>query len=335
VNSKNTHFKKTNLFLSIIFCMLSFHISGAIRAETYEDGKIKVRHKELSIKTNRGSVQFNHPYEMNSDVIGNVLSQIYFEEKGLLKKSTSVNVFQDDEISRLVPLIIQAFSVATPAQVIEVVSYSGRPFFADKQNYCVMFMRDSRLNIVFSRVQKFQTYSDLVSEKKGMGTAKEDPTKIKGSRFWALLPAYGQAFEPGHKNWLVINISDETYQRPEIKKPDISESDKSDFYNQLQKKEKVGSNIHSSSGYQQVEPGANVVQRESKIKAKLLILRELLNDGILLQEDYDYKKEMLLNNGMNDMDIKNQLREIKDLLKEGLITEEDHSRKKKALLDLF
>ncbi|SOH03553.1 hypothetical protein KSMBR1_1050 [Candidatus Kuenenia stuttgartiensis] len=30
--------------------MLSFHISGAIRAETYEDGKIKVRHKELSIK---------------------------------------------------------------------------------------------------------------------------------------------------------------------------------------------------------------------------------------------------------------------------------------------
>ena len=335
MNSMNTHLKKTNLFLSIIFCMLSFHIAGTIRAETYEDGKIKVRHKELSVKTNRGSVQFNHPYEMNRDIISNVLSQIYFEEKGLLKKSTSVNVFQDDEISRLVPLIIQAFSVATPAQVIEVVSYSGRPFFADKQNYCVMFMRDSRLNIVFSRVQKFQTYSDLASEKKGMGTAKEDPTKIKGSRFWTLLPADGQAFEPGHKNWLVINISEETYQRPEIKKPDISGSGGTDFSGQPQKKGRVDGNVQTSSGYQQVEPRANVVQRESKIKAKFLILRELLNDGILLPEDYDYKKEMLLNNGMNDMDIKNQLREIKDLLDEGLITEEDHSRKKKALLDLF
>ena len=64
-------------------------------------------------------------------------------------------------------------------------------------------------------------------------------------------------------------------------------------------------------------------------------MRELLNDGILLPEDYDYKKEMLLNNGMNDMDIKNQLRQIKDLLDEGLVKEEDHSRKKKALLDLF
>lgn len=322
--------------MSIIFCALSFHIVNEINAETYEDGKITVSHRELSIKKNRGYIRFNHPYEIDANVISNVLSQIYFEEKGLLKRSESKNVFQDDEISRLVPLIIQAFSVATPSQAIEIISYSERSFFVDKQNYCVMFMRDNRLNIVFSRIHKFQTYSDLMAEKKGRGTAKEDPAKVKGSRFWALLPTYGQVFEPGHKNWLVINITDETYQKPERRDPNIARAGGYDSYNQPQQKNgRFDRGASTSSVYQQMTPRTNINRRESKIKSKLLILRELVNDGILLQEDYEYKKDMLLKDGMNDMDIKDQFREIKDLMEEGLITEEDHLEKKKELLDLF
>jgi len=338
VNSVNTtHFKKAILVFSSIVCILflSFYITSEILAETYEDGKITVRHRELSIKKNRGNIRFSHPYEMTADVVRNVLSQIYFKEKGLLKKDESVHVFQDDEIGKLMPLIIQAFSVATPTQGVEVVSYSERPFFGDKQNYCIMFVNENRLNIVFSRIHKFQTYSDLMAEKKGSGAAKEDPTKIKGSRFWTLLPSYGQAFEPGHKNWLVVNISDEAYQKPEKRNSNIAWEGGDDSYNQPQRSGRFERNVGGSSGYQQMTSQANIAQRESKIKSKLLILRELVNDGILLREDYDYKKTMLLKNGMNDMEIKDQFREIKDLLEEGLITEEDHNKKKKELLDLF
>lgn len=323
------------MFFGIIFCALSFHIVSEIHAETYEDGKIKVSHRELSIKKNRGSAQFNHPYEMDANVISSVLSQIYFEEKGLLKKSASQNVFQEDEISRLVPLIIQAFSVAAPSQAVEIISYSERSLFVDKQNYCVMFIRDNRLNIVFSRVHKFQTYSDLVAEKKGRDAAKEDPTRVKGSRFWMLLPTYGQVFEPGHKNWLVINISDETYQKPEKRDPNIARADGYDSYSKPQENRRIDRDIDTSSDYQQMSSRTNITSKESKIKSKLLILRELVNDGILLQGDYDYKKTMLLKEGMNDMDVKDQFREIKDLMEEGLITEEDYNKKKKELLDLF
>ncbi|OHC12909.1 MAG: hypothetical protein A3K25_12190 [Planctomycetes bacterium RIFOXYB12_FULL_42_10] len=80
---------------------------------------------------------------------------------------------------------------------------------------------------------------------------------------------------------------------------------------------------------------AREIRGESKIKIKLIILRELVDDGVISEEDYDYKKAKMLREAMSDMSIKEQLREIKDLQSEGLITEDDYNEKKKELLDQF
>jgi hypothetical protein len=80
---------------------------------------------------------------------------------------------------------------------------------------------------------------------------------------------------------------------------------------------------------------AREIHSESKIKNKLTVLRELVNDGIISEEDYDYKKAKMLREAMSDMSLKEQLREIKDLQSEGLITEDDYNEKKKDLLDQF
>ena len=309
-----------------------------IHADTYKDGMITVKHEELPVKRNGSRIQFNHPCEMVGNVITNALSYIYYEERGLLKKKGSLRVFQDDEIKILVPLIVQAFSVATPAQVVVVSSYSERMLLTDQQNYCILFISDHSLNIAFSRIHMFQTYNDSMSEKKRNTMLKENPATINHSRFWKLVPSEGQRWEPDHENWLVIDLSDEMYQQPVAQRVGtVDERIKvgtSELDVRLKKLEEKLSSTGAPRQHESTSP-AREIHSESKIKNKLTVLRELVNDGIISEEDYDYKKSKMLREAMSDMSIKEQLREIKDLQSEGLITEDDYNEKKKKLLDKF
>lgn len=307
-------------------------------ADTYTNGRIVVKHEDLKVKKNGRYIQFDHPYEMRGDVIANALSYIYFEEKGLLKKKGTLRVFQDDEIRKLVPILIQAFSVATPSQVITVSSYSERMLLTDQQNYCILFIFERSLNIAFSRIHMLQTYNDSMSEKKRFITTKENPARINHSRFWKLVPAAGQRLEPSHENWLVVDLSNEIYQQPIVQRVGtVDEKIKvgtSDLDARLKKlEEKMGSTGETHA----TEPStpAKESHEESKMKSKLILLREMVGEGIISTEDYDYKKAKLLREAMDDMSIKEQLQEIKDLKTEGLITETDYTEKKKELLDRF
>ncbi|TVM04174.1 MAG: hypothetical protein CV087_01910 [Candidatus Brocadia sp. WS118] len=334
---KNYHLKQA-IFFAVILCTILVWEFPAIHADTYTDGRIVVKHEELKVKKNGRYIQFGHPYELPGDVIANALSYIYFEEKGLLKKKGTLRVFQDDEIRKLVPILIQAFSVATPSQVITISSYSERMLLTDQQNYCILFIFDRSLNIAFSRVHMLQTYNDAMSEKKRYTTTKENPARINHSRFWKLVPAAGQRLEPSHENWLVIDLSDEIYQRPVVQRVGtVDEKIKvgtSDLDARLKKLEDKMTDSGETKTQKSSVP-SDEIRGESKIKSKLAILREMVDEEIISAEDYDYKKAKLLREAMIDMSIKEQLQEIKDLKAEGLITESDYTEKKKDLLDQF
>lgn len=330
--------RKQILLLVGIICMIWVRELPAIYAETYIDGRIEVKHDELKVKKNGRHIQFDHPYELKGDVIANALSYIYFEEKGLLKKKGTLRVFQDDEIRKLVPFLIQAFSVATPSQVITVSSYSERMLLTDQQNYCILFIFERSLNIAFSRVHMMQTYNDAMSEKKRYITTKENPSRINHSRFWRLVPAAGQRLEPSHENWLVIDLSDEIYQQPIVQRVGtVDEKIKvgtSDLDARLKRlEEKMGGT--GETPVSKPSTPARESREESDMKSKLAILREMVTEGIISAEDYDYKKAKMLREAMDGMSIKEQLQEIKDLKTEGLITETDYTEKKKELLDRF
>lgn len=299
---------------------------------------ITVKHEELPVKKNGRQIQFDHPCELAGNVLTNALSYIYYEERGLLRKKITVRVFQDDEIRKLVPLIVQAFSVATPTQVVTVSSYSERMILTDQQNYCILFVSEHSLNIAFSRIHMFQTYNDTMSEKKRNTMAKENPAAINHSRFWKLIPSPGQRLEPNHENWLVIDLSNEMYQQPVAHRVGtVDEKIKvgtSELDARLKRLEQKISNAGVPKQIESASP-AKEVRSESKIKNKLIILRELVNDGVISEEDYNYKKAKMLREAMSDMSIKEQLRETKDLKSEGLITEDDYNEKKKELLDQF
>jgi len=332
------HILKRTILIVGFICMVFSCRLWNIHADTYKDGMITVKHEELPVKRNGSRIQFNHPYEMVGNVITNALSYIYYEEGGLLKKKGSLRVFQDDEIKKLVPLIVQAFSDATPAQVVAVSSYSERMLLTDQQNYCILFISDRSLNIAFSRIHMFQTYNDAMSDKKRNIISKENPATINHSRFWKLVPSSGQRLEPDHENWLIIDLSNEMYQQPIAQRVGTVDERIKTGTSELDTRLKRLEDRLSNTGVpEQLEStsSAREIRSEGKIKSKLIILRELVDDGVISEEDYDYKKAKMLREVMSDMSIKEQLREIKDLQSEGLITEDDYNEKKKELLDQF
>lgn len=204
--------KRTFLCVGIVWTIFSYRLYD-IHADIYKDGMITVKHEALPVKKNGHRIQFNHPYKLTENVITNVLSNISYKEKGLFKRKSTLTVFQDKEIKQLVPLIMHAFLVATPTQVVTVSSYWERVLLTDRHNYCVLFITDHNLNIVFTHVHKFQTYNDIMSEKKRYYyTTWENPVKKRRSGFWKLVPSTGQRLEPGHENWLIVDLSHEISQ---------------------------------------------------------------------------------------------------------------------------
>jgi hypothetical protein len=167
---------------------------------------ITVRNEELPAERNGHRIQFNHSYKLTESVVADVLLSIYYKEKGLFKRKGVLRVFQDKEIKHLVPLIAQAFSVATPTQVISAASYSERVVLTDTYNYCILFITDHDLNIVFGHVHKFQTFNDIMSNKKKYFSTRENPAHKRRSSFWELIPSSGQRLEPGHENWLITGL---------------------------------------------------------------------------------------------------------------------------------
>ncbi len=329
--------KQLVLLVGIVF-ITALCLSWNIRADTYTDGLIIVKHEDLPVKKDGRRIQFNHPYELTGNVVTNALSYIYYEEKGMLKKKETLRVFQDDEIRKLVPLIVQAFSVAEPTQVVTVSSYSERMLLTDQQNYCILFISGNSLNIAFSRVHMFQTYNDIMSDKKKYMTARENPATVSNSRFWKIVPSSGQRFEPDHENWLVMDLSNEVYQRPVAQRVGtVDEKIKEGTSGLDERLKKLEERMSNADAPKQPTSASHPkeIRSESKIKNKLIVLRELVNDGVISEEDYNGKKAKMLREAMSDMSVKDQLSEIKELKAEGLITEEDYNEKKKDILDQF
>ncbi|MGQ3684086.1 MAG: SHOCT domain-containing protein [Candidatus Loosdrechtia sp.] len=331
----------TGIGIILFICFLQ-----DIHAEIYQSGKITVQHEEMPVRKNRRPIRFEHPYTLSGDVLTNVLSYTYYEEKGFLKSKESQRVFEDDEIRILVPLIIQAFSVAEPNQVILVSSYSERMILSDKQNYFILFITDNQLHMVFSRVRALQTFNDNMSAKRIYTQTRENPSRMKQSSFWKLIPAAGKQLKLQHENWLIADLYHETYQQPVARRigtvDEKIKMETSDLDARLKKlEEMVGSGMDRVSDKPETAGfpvSAGRIHGESEIREKLIVLHEMVNEGLLSQEDYDYKKAELLKEAMTDMagmGIRDQLRQLKDLKLDGFITEDDYNRKKKELLDQF
>ena len=270
----NTYNKKVYKKSNIVGATVDDHnASVEIREEQDAKGDI--------IKKN-----YNHPYYFTGGGLANILSSIYYTQKSIMLGSKGKKqLYKKEELQNIVPPIISAFSMATDSQDILVFSTSDKVLLADAQSYFSMFISNNELNIVFSDIQNKKSISDGRSFRKSNKSKFKDPFDVKRSGRWNLIPMEGQRFAPGHRNWLIFDLTSNLFGV-------AGSGNTGNNDNPLQ----AGGRARAIE--RQVRTSNNFIEEKQKyqdVRDKLKELKVLSEEGLISEEDYELKKKELLN----------------------------------------
>lgn len=275
------------LFLTLFLitgCLFdkSVRKSNIVGATIQEQGISVELREELDENDTIIKKGFSHPYYFTNEGLNKILSSVYFRQRGLLTGKGRKKLFRTEELQKIVPPIMNAFAMATDSQDILVLSSSDKILLTDNQSYFSMFIIEEELNIVFGSIHSKKSYSDSKTFG-GRGTKKlEDPLDAKGSSFWSIIPMGGQRLHKGRKNWLIIDLSNDMFGVTGDTEIQIGETSP------------LGA--ISSTGTKLVTDERLVEEKKKYqgVREKLRGLKDLKDEGLISEEDYEVKKKELL-----------------------------------------
>ncbi len=257
------------------------HIVGAVIND--HETSVKIR-EQLDENGQAIKKDFNHPYYFTETGLNNILSSIYYKQRGFLKGKGRRKLFRQGEIQKIVPPIINAFSMATDSQDILVFSTSHKVLLSDRQSYFSMFVLNNELHIVFSTIKSKKSFTDdRAAFRRGGINKLKDPLDVKRSSFWALIPEGGQRLKKGRLNWLIIDLSSDLF----------GVAGSTDFSTDL-----ISADSGTRTIKKRVVTDRSFVEEKKKyqnVREKLRELKELKDEGLISEEDYDEKKKKFLN----------------------------------------
>ena len=281
------------LLLSLVFGCDTFnkkiYKKSNIVGATVDDHNASVEiREELDEKGDIIKKNYNHPYYFTAGGLTNILSSIYYTQKSIILGSKGKKqLYKKEELQNIIPPIISAFSMANDSQDILIFSTSDKVLLADAQSYFSMFVSNNELNIVFSDILNKKSISDGRSFRKSNKSKFKDPFDVKRSGRWNLIPMEGQRFAPGHRNWLIIDLSSSLYGVAGSGNISNNVND-----NPLQ----VGGRERSIE--RKVRTSNNFIEEKQKyqdVRDKLRELKVLGEEGLISEKDYELKKKELLN----------------------------------------
>lgn len=242
--------------------------------------------------------KFNQPYEIDPAKIKLLLKElIYLDGDRMARERKKSPVFQDKEVTRLVPALVDALSRATPNQRIRFISLNRarKIIFKTKRKTDGVIFIDSegRLNIAFNLINLALKYSDMNGEFDDLST--NDPLNIKTSKthLIPLLPyARHHVFEDGTASpmWIVVSLDkfQETFNVwKQTQTPQEGPPSKTILKD---------APVTEGTELQQVtvQPDAKNDNQMDKIKKDLEFLKELFNSGLITEQEHSDKKRKLL-----------------------------------------
>lgn len=197
---------------SICFSSYAGDIDESQQKKSYRRGKTTLEIRVFPDKSGLAVKHFNHPYYLKKEEVIDILSSIYYIDKDFMKKiinkkkNKAKRVFQGDEIAKLTPLIIDAFSKAGPGEDLLISSISERFLLEGLENVFSLFITGDKMNVMFAAIK----HRGEVSKSQVINVRKlsnpPEPTRTTSSRFWELAAKPGQQFMPDRKNALIIDF---------------------------------------------------------------------------------------------------------------------------------
>ena len=269
--------KKTPRKSNIVGATVNDHSTSVeIREELDENGNV--------IKKN-----YNHPYYFTAGGLTNILSSIFYTQKNLmLGTKGKQRLYQKAELQVIIPPILSAFSMANDSQDILVLSTVDKVLLADSQSYFSMFISNNELNIVFSDILNKKSFRDGKSFRKSNKAKFKDPFEVKRSGRWNLIPMEGQRFAPGHRNWLIFDLSSNLFGVAGNGGSGSSNANNNTAHTDNRART-IERKVRTSNNFIEEK------QKYSDVRDKLKELKVLSDEGLISDEDYELKKKELLN----------------------------------------
>ncbi len=175
-----------------------------VRTEIYRDRQTEVELKRVVSPDGQPVPRgYSHPASFQPDEIKYLLASLRFRERGLLGWSEAKRVFSSQELYRLAPPLIEAFAKATSDDEISFRLLSPKPalvFFTDRITDGSMFVKDSKLNVVFGNVDINPNATEIY---------EGDPRRFYAGLLWEVAPKEWHRLvkdERGiHYNWVELD----------------------------------------------------------------------------------------------------------------------------------
>jgi len=301
---------------AVLFFLGAFFLSACGTARWVRTPVLKQKNIIITLeqRQEKGKIiqqKFDHPYAINLPEFEKLLKDLtYIEQAGLIRKEKKSPVFQGVEIDRLAPAIADTLAKADASQRIRFTSFNrGKAliFSVSRETGGVIFIDSNGcLNIAFDFINSEINPNEASNLPPSF--SQVDPLKIQHSdtTIIATSPyAELQQFENGEPApmWIVADLEK------------LKEANNSAPVPITKKKEKM--------------PPADVTPELGTAPAAQSISPEPVTQVIETEKTTPVKTS----DEMLQQDIKNKLNYLKDLLNEGLISEKDYNTKKKELLD--
>jgi len=240
---------------------------------------------------------YDHPYEIETSRLLKLLSDLtYMEQVGILGRETKSHVFQATEIEQLAPALANTLATIDDSQRIRFISYNrgkGLIFSTSRETEGVIFIKpDNHFNIAFSLINSEIDLMETTAYPPVFSNI--DPLKRKIANTTVFPPAYAEnhTFETGKQApmWIVANLE----------KLNQAIRDKADHSVQKEKATTPAATTGPAIANPPVEKTAPApatpenTQLHDDIKTKLKYLKELLDEGLIKEQDYNAKKNELL-----------------------------------------
>ncbi len=246
-------------------------------------------------KPDKGIENLQHPAELSPELVEQIIAAIRytrpFVNLGGLSKGKDYELLTAEEAGSIAPYISQAFAQANSSQWVDFSLEVHRGvlfiFGSDQLTDGVAFMKDGKLNIAFRNISEkisAEGTPNIVSPlKSSAGTAK-------------LVPGKGLELAKNKKgktvdNWLVIDLKAFSAPAAEAKPAEVKAEPAKPETKPAEVKPQEKSPEKSAA--QPAPPPAEPKSGKS-VKQRLTELRELYDQGLITEDDYNKKREDIL-----------------------------------------